>query len=219
MKTSKINKAFTLIELMVVIGLIAVLAAGIGLAMRESNPTAGLRGGQNVLVGLLSSARGQAALNQTEAMIIVDATDSKEDFFLRSLQVVVKAGAGPDTWRPVGAPVLLPQGIYIVPPANFASVTFGGTKSDGFDSSTPASISPADSTYDELSGRKYLRFRKFLPLGTTSGTGRIIVTVGRRAGESTISLDNPKAVRGVTVSRYGVPTLINEAATFANLPQ
>ncbi|MDF3056789.1 MAG: hypothetical protein K0R17_1004 [Rariglobus sp.] len=214
----RLARGFTLIELLVVIGLISILAAGIGISMREGNPTSSLRGGQNTLVGLLSSARGQAALSQADAMIIVDVTSVEEELFLRSLQVVVRSGAG---WRPVGAPVMLPPGIFVVPPQGTSLVTFTGTwdakrKSSGFDSSI-SGVDPADTTNNQLLGRTYLKFQNFTALGTTSGTGRILVTPGKRTSSTTIELDNPEMLRGVTVSRYGVPTLINEAGTFDNL--
>ena len=224
-----LSRGFTLIELLVVIGLISVLAAGIGIAMRDGNPTASLRAGQNSVVGLLSAARGQAALNQTDAMIVVDVTDVTKEECLRALQVVVRAGAGLDQWRPVGDPLLLPQGVYVVPPSgtSIAGVTLdGGWSSDrrskGFQSTaalplTERPYSSPDYLYyptGAFASRTYLKFQLFSALGTTSGAGTILVTSGKRTGAATVSLDNPEVLRGVLVSRYGVATLINEAATF-----
>ena len=71
------SSAFTLIELLVVIGLIGLLAGGLGVAMKNKNPGSGLRSAQSVLVSLLSSARGQSALNQANAMILVQALSFK----------------------------------------------------------------------------------------------------------------------------------------------
>lgn len=218
------RQGFTLIELLVVIGLISVLAAGIGLSMRDGNPGAALRAGQNTLVGLLSGARGQAALNQTDAMIIVDAT-ADNAACLRELQVVVRSGAGPDTWRAVGAPILLPEGVYVVPPTGSTITGFSFTgswstarKSSGFESTSAAPIPPADTGNNPFIGHNYLRFQQFSALGTTNGSGRLLVTSGKRTGPTTVSFDNPEMLRGVTVSRYGVPTFINEAATFDQIP-
>jgi prepilin-type N-terminal cleavage/methylation domain-containing protein len=213
---------FTLIELLVVIGLIAVLAAGIGISMREGNPSAPLRAGQNILVGLLSGARGQAALNQSDAMIIINATPG--DSCLREMQVVVRVGT--DTWRAVGAPTHLPQGIYIVPPAEVGGVQFTGSwsnerKSTGFittpagtTTTSPEAVAPADTANDPFKDKVYLKFQIFSALGKTTGSGRLLVTSGKQTGPSAVSLDNPELIRGVTVSRYGVPTFINEAETF-----
>lgn len=231
-RSQRHEKGFTLIELLVVIGLISILAAGIGLSMRGGNPTSALRAGQGSLIALMSSARGQAALTQSDAMIVVDVTNAEQDECLRSLQVVVRAGAGLDQWRPVGDPVILPQGIYVVPPTgtSVAGVTLEGAwtparKSKGFQSASALPIAerprdPVNYPYYEtevFDNRTYLRFQAFSPLGSTSSDGTILLTTGRRTGVATISLDNPEMIRGVLVSRYGVPTLINEAATFDNV--
>lgn len=220
-------RGFTLIELLVVIGLIGALVAGIGLSMRGGSPSSALRASQSSLVGLLSSARGQAALNQSDAMIVVDVTSASSDDCLRSLQVVVRAGTGLDQWRAVGDPVVLPQGIYVIPPASpsIAGITLTGwsaaRQSKGFQA---AAGTLAERPYDSVNytyypsgaftGKTYLRFQTFTALGTTSGEGTILLTSGNRTDASKISMINPEFIRGVYVSRYGVPTLINEAATF-----
>ena len=231
------HKAFTLIELLVVIGLIALLAAGIGISMRDGTPTSTLRAGQSSLAGLLASARGQAALSQNDTMIIVDVADASQEACLRSLQVVVRAGPGLDQWRPVGTPIMLPQGIYVVPPpASVGTVPTSGTaalasgwdsrrRSLGFElaatnSLTERNYHATDYPYQPtgaFTNKSFIKFRTFSPLGTTSGEGTILVTAGKRIDASTISFDNQEVVRGVFVSRYGVATLINEAATFENV--
>ncbi len=220
--SSQVRGGFTLIELLVVIGLIAVLAAGIGVAMKDGNPSSALRAGQNTLVGLLSGARGQAALNQANAMIVVEATAGEN--CMRTLQIVVREGTAADTWRAVGAPITLPQGIYIVPPAGAGVAVMptgaGWTdqrRSAGFQSTTPGAITPADSTFNPFAGRTFLRFQTFSPLGTTDGAGRLLITSGRPTGPAAVELDNSAMIRGITVSRYGVATFINEAETFDQL--
>lgn len=231
LRAVKKSDGFTLIELLVVIGLISVLAAGIGLSMRGGNPTSALRASQSSLVGLLSGARGQAALTQSDAMIVVDVTSSGNDDFLRALQVVVRAGSGLDQWRPVGDPIVLPQGIYIVPPSSPALTGITLTswsatrRSKGFQATIadPLSERPYDAVNypyqptGAFAGHKYLKFQTFTPLGSTSGEGTILVTSGRRTDATLITLDNPEFIRGVYVSRYGVPTVINEASTFDNV--
>jgi len=220
-------KGFTLIELLVVIGLIAVLAAGIGLSMRGGNPSSALRAGQNSLVGLLSSARGQAALSQADAMIVVDVTSGSQEA-LRSLQVVVSTGT--DRWRPVGAPVLLPEGIYVVPsigsttPVTLIGPWTNKRRSSGFISAGAETLTErdVDATYtipksNAFVGRTYMKFQTFSSLGTTGGAGVLLVTSGRRTSETIITLDNPEFVRGVLLSRYGVPTFLNETDSLDKL--
>lgn len=226
------SNGFTLIELLVVIGLISILAAGIGISMRGGSPTSALRAGQNSLVGLLSGARGQAALSQADAMIVVDVTPGSEEC-MRSLQVVVRTGAtaAVDQWRPVGDPVMLPQGIYVVPPSSssITGITLTGSwtakrQSSGFLSTTAADLTERtpDATYttpvtNAFSGRKYIRFQMFNSLGTVSSAGTLLVSSGRRTSATDVALENPDFLRGVYLSRYGVPTFINETDSFDKL--
>jgi prepilin-type N-terminal cleavage/methylation domain-containing protein len=118
------NRAFTLIELLVVIGIIAAIASGVGIALRGNNPEATLRSAQGLALGALSSARGQAALTQTNARIIIQA-DRNEPNFLRSIRIVVPDLVTPGNWKQVGGEIVLPQNIYVVPPSGtLAGVTF-----------------------------------------------------------------------------------------------
>jgi prepilin-type N-terminal cleavage/methylation domain-containing protein len=220
---------FTLIELLVVIGIIGIMAGAIGLSMRDGNPSAGLRAGQSSLVGLLSAARGQAALTQSDAMIVVDVTDAANDDCLRSLMVVVRASAGIDKWRPVGGQITLPQGIYVVPPTGVTPNAGTVTLNSGFTSKRRSQgFQPSGTLIEEtynattypyqpsgaFANKRFIRFQIFSSLGTTAGEGTILLTSGQRTSAANITMDNPSFLRGVYVSRYGVPTLINEATTF-----
>ena len=215
------SSAFTLIELLVVIGLIGLLAGGLGVAMKNKNPGSGLRSAQSVLVSLLSSARGQSALNQVEAMILVQA-DPNKDNFLRSVKVVVQSATNSTTWQEVGGEVVLPEGIYVVPPVtNLTGAVLSCTNKTGRLSQFVENTTP-DIT--GVTGR-YFQSLHLTPLGsiakdTGAGTsqvkvtgGRMLVAAGRQTSANTWELDNEGPIRGFVVSSYGVATLINDTAT------
>lgn len=215
---SHTNRAFTLIELLVVIGIIAILAAGIGVALRGNNPDASLRGAQGLISGVLSGARGQAALTQSNARIIVQA-DSTRDDFLRSIRVVIPDPANTAQWKQVGAEVILPPNVYVVPHINtLTGVTFdstNGTWNVGRYSTFLRAATAADvAGLVNASASTILVSRDITALGTVDGSGRIVVTPGRASGATSVVLDNASAVRGLSVSRYGVATLVNEAESF-----
>jgi hypothetical protein len=57
--------------------------------------------------------------------------------------------------------------------------------------------------------------------GTTAQSGDIILAAGRRrapgsyaSGESPVELESPEQVRGISLSAYGVPVLVNSRASF-----
>lgn len=217
----KSNRAFTLIELLVVIGIIAVLAAGVGALLKNNNPGSALRASQGTLMGVLSSARGQAALSQTDAMIIVQA-DTAGDDFLRSLRVVVETSSGSNTWKDVGGEVVLPPGVYVVPHvANLTGCTLSDiTKLSGFfESLGPVSGVSVNTSSGLKTNLQFLRSRKLSSLGSMSSSigGSILVGAGNVTTPTSINLDNSDAVLGVVVSKYGVASLVGDGTSFDKL--
>lgn len=206
------RSAFTLIELLVVIGIIAVLAGGVGIAMRGKNPTAALRGGQGVVVSALSAARGQAALTQSNAELWVEADSPTDGGFLRRIIVVVNGAQ-------VGSDIVLPEGAYIVPGTTFTGVSL--VEADGSGTWPSAQISTffnsrQSKTINGASPKQYLvSSGSFTAFGTINGTsGKIVVGSGASTSATNLEISNPKAARGVLISRYGVATVVNEAGSF-----
>lgn len=222
------NSGFTLIELLVVIGVIAVLVGTIGLALRPNNPDSAVRSGQGMMMSALSAARGQAALNNKDACLVVNA-DPDDERFLRLVQVVVKdpQPADPDKWKPVGTDVLLPENVYIVPPVSstFSADVLSLATENGpwpttkhsslFDAPTPPNPTMKTKIAEALgvNEAKILVAKAISSLGRTDG-GYIVVAPGRRTGPTSLVLDRGDAVRGLTVSRYGVAAMVNEASSF-----
>ena len=210
------SSAFTLIELLVVIGLIALLAGGMGVAMKNKNPGSGLRSAQSILVSLLSATRGQAALNQNNAMILVQANPDQPNF-LRSVKVVVETSSGTDIWQEMGGEVVLPEGIYVVPPIDSLTGADVDTKNkparlSEFVTSTPGAINGITGTY--------FQSMKLTSLGGVTSGGniqvmgkRMLVAAGTPTSANTVKIDNTSVIRGFVVSKYGVATLINDTAT------
>lgn len=110
---------FTLLELLIVVGLIGLLAAGIGLSLGDSSGRS-LATAQQQLAALVGQARATAAVGQTETRLLVYGVrpplgDAAR--FLRQIQLVRAVVPGSAaTWEPVGPALTLPRGIYIVPP-------------------------------------------------------------------------------------------------------
>jgi prepilin-type N-terminal cleavage/methylation domain-containing protein len=213
------KRAFTLIELLVVIGIIGVLAGGIGLMLKGNNPGSALRAAQSTLMGTLAAARGQAALNQTNAMIIVQ-SDPSVDNFLRSVRVVVEITAGSGTWKEVGGEVIMPQGVFIVPNStSLTSTTLSSTASKRLSDFFTTSGSVTGLTINgAATSTSFLQSKIFTPLGSINSPtgGRVLVAAGNPTGATAFTLDNSAAVRGFVVSKYGVATLINDSETLDN---
>jgi hypothetical protein len=155
---------------------------------------------------------------------------------LRSVRVVVKTAADPTKWQEMGGEVVLPEGIYVVPPVTTVA---GATLT--LLSSTDAkrrSLFVATSTVTGGGGGGANDLGVLVPAGTyfqslyltslggvkdpttptvNSGIkvtgGRLLVAAGRQTGQLAWELDNVSAIRGFVVSSYGVATMINDSST------
>src|SRR5208283_3930993 len=108
---------FTLVELLVVVALMASLAAGIGLALRQPGESVSLQSAQATLCSLLDAARSRAALNQQDARCAVSADRADTGTYLRFVRIVAQDPTNPGNWLAEETGVWLPAGIYVVPPA------------------------------------------------------------------------------------------------------
>lgn len=224
MKTLSPQRGFTLIELLVVIGLIAVLAGGIGLSIGGGDKSNGIKSAQNIISSLLSGARGQAALSQSDAAIVVNVTTT-DDNFLRELRIVKKNAD--NKWIVSGNPVFLDKGVYVVPALtaglpttnvsfDTANGSWTGLHSTAYD--TTSDIGPLyfdDAGLNQISNSKYRILNTFKSLGTTS-PGNIVLSTADLTGPNQLKFDNPNNIRGIKISNYGVATLVNEAEGFKN---
>ena len=208
------RKAFTLIELLVVIGLIAVLAGVLGLALGSGNSGAALQSSQATLQGLFAAARGQAAINQKDATVIVN-TNPDNDGFLREFHIIVDG-------RAVSSPVTLSQGIHLVPPvgASISGITFA---QEGDWSNRRSSAFAGNATTPVPVGVEGNNFRNVLtvtnrgiPRLSNDESNQLIIAPAERQDAITRTFNNADAVRGVAISRYGVLTFLNDAESLPN---
>lgn len=117
------SAGFTIVELLVVMGVMIVLVGGFALAIAgRGGEGAALANAQSLVSSLVGATRAQAALHQTNARLIVYAqmpTAGDAAKYLRALQILRQEtlANGTTVWVAVGAPVILPAPICVVPPA------------------------------------------------------------------------------------------------------
>jgi prepilin-type N-terminal cleavage/methylation domain-containing protein len=220
---------FTLLELLVVIGLIAVLSFLLAAGLSGGGRSASLQAAQATMANLVRVARIQAMASgqSTRLLVQVDVASAQQPSrYLRYVAVQLQTAAG---WQTI-TDTFLPESIYIVP-GNFGALPAGlfvtetpgpWTKTDG--SPLRSTAFRANQITSEMINSPVAEQWVSFTLSATAGTaqpGDIIVTTGRirtpgsyAAGESPVELENPEAVRGLALSTYGVPALVNARAGF-----
>jgi prepilin-type N-terminal cleavage/methylation domain-containing protein len=184
---------FTLLELLVVIGVMAVVATLIGVGLGRSNEGAALATGQALLQSQLNAVRAQAALRGQAAALVVAVDATEPERRRRALAVAV---LDQSLWRAVDAPVLLPAGVGMLGP---------GEGSDLWESALlPVALDPGDATTS-------CWVLRLAPSGGVvgGGTGELWLALGQ-VGAGGWSAEANAARRGVRLSRYGAVELVDE---------
>jgi prepilin-type N-terminal cleavage/methylation domain-containing protein len=228
-RATRRHGAFTLLELLVVVGLVAVLSFGAMVGLAGGEKPAALQSAQALLVNLVTAARTKALATGRSARIVfqVDAgSASLPARYLRYVAVQTQSGAGWETFTAA----YLPAGVYVVP-GNFAALPAGlfapgttvpWTRADGSALRSTAlranQVSPESIEGAEV--EQWVGITLSAQLGTVQ-SGDIVLAIGRprppgsfAPGESPVELENPELVRGVTLSSYAVPALINARTGF-----
>jgi prepilin-type N-terminal cleavage/methylation domain-containing protein len=216
---------FTLIELMIVIGLILLLVGGLGFSLGD---TAGhsLATAQNLVAGLVDTARAEAAVNQTEARLVIYGSrpptgDSGK--FLRVLQVFRNEPSGSAAWVGVGNPVYLPRGVYVVPPSTAGLLAAGvawpanpaplSTLTANF--TLNAAAAPPGTAFNGAA-LFWIGYHADGSLSATLGAqpyGKLAVATATLTN-SLPAFTNSGAVRGVLIRPNGAVLRVNDVASF-----
>jgi prepilin-type N-terminal cleavage/methylation domain-containing protein len=226
------TRAFTLLELLIVVGLIGVLAGGVSLALGDSSGRS-LATAQQQLASLVGQARANAAIGQTETRLLFygnpppvgDATR-----FLRQVQLVraVTPGSATTTWEPIGPALTLPRGIYLVPPATAGFIAAGVVWPTN---PAPRSTLNTRINYTLVSGNTPLipifgssYWIEFLPNGSLRSDAALLagqpypklaIATATLSATNSPLFNNPGAVRGLIIRpATGAVTYVNEAASF-----
>jgi prepilin-type N-terminal cleavage/methylation domain-containing protein len=200
------QSAFTLVELMAVIGIIGLLAVVGVPAMKGLTGSGGRKQALGQLVGALEVARNTAISSGTNAAVIFpDSTFSSGDAYkYRSMAVVAWNATNSDSPATmVGSWIVLPQGIALFPrsisalpqgtnisvqilttpspAANFRAICFqsDGALDEGlFPVTQPLpSITFFEGTVDDTTAKKNSKTTMFETVNLTRYTGRAIPTV------------------------------------------
>ncbi len=225
------RRAFTLLELLVVIGLIAALSLVLLGGLGGGSKSAALQSAQATLANLISAARTKAQAGGGGARLLINVDPASTNEPSRFLRFIVIQTQLAGLWQPEPmVEIYLPENIYVVP-GNFSSIPVGlfspssgrpWTKADGslLRSTALRANQILSLTINNPVAEQWVSIN-FASAGTTAQPGDLILATGHRRspgsyteGESPVELENPETVRGLTLSTYGLPAMINDRASF-----
>ncbi len=205
----KNNKAFTLLELIVVIGVMAILAGILFSATNLNQQSTPLESAQQLLSQAFSNARAQAILksNQSRLLIYAEApsSDDSSGKYLRYFKVVVETEPGSDQWETVLRGEYLPENAYMVPYAK-------ALQSD-WPVDRPASIHdvtlvkhPVQDADGPL--KTWLSYN-FLSTGRVSKNYYKLVLANGYLEDGKIEYSHEKKAIGIKLNSYGLQFMVN----------
>ena len=233
--------AFTIVELLVVMGVMILLVGGFALALAgRGGEGAALANAQSLVASMVGATRAQAALHQTNARLIVYAqlpTAGESAKYLRALQVVRQEtlANGTSVWVAVSDPVTLPAPICVVPPAPVpanhlrAGVTWNNNVAMGPVSTLTVATGfnyrgQVTATANQFFGRQGQNGRIFYlemdPTGAVvspapSGNPvKIALTTAVLLPNAVPNFNNATGVRGLIVRRSGAISLVDGSTGF-----
>jgi prepilin-type N-terminal cleavage/methylation domain-containing protein len=228
------SPGFSLLELLVVVGLVAALSGAAFHGLAGGGREAAMRSSQALLANLVTAARLKAMGTGCKTRLLVNVDPGVPDRYLRMvvLQTGRQAGPSPANWD-TSQRLSLPHGIFVVP-ASLAGLV--ATATDWKRVSDPTAdlasdlftADPLSHALEEDSAPQWWAGVAFTPVGTlatlVSGPppkGALVIALGRRRasgdyepGAPPIELEQPSAVRGLLLSAYGVPTLLRDRTAF-----
>lgn len=228
---------FTLLELLVVIGLVAALATLLIGGFGAGGQTGALQTGQSTIASLITAARTRAAVSNRKTRLLVSMDPTIRERFLRHvvLQLGNQVGPSPSAWETL-VEVDLPEGVYVVPPSlaqpnglvatatawKRASDPTADLVSDLFQGQALAVTLPGGSAAETMTGVAFTPHGTLAALGIgPPPKGSLLLASGIKRspavlseGDSPVQLTNPSAVRGALLSAYGIPTLVDDRSGF-----
>ncbi|HEY8995916.1 MAG TPA: prepilin-type N-terminal cleavage/methylation domain-containing protein [Lacunisphaera sp.] len=227
-------RGFTLLELLVVIGLIAGMTFLLFGGLTGANKAMALQSAQATVANLVTAARTKAPATNRKTRLLINADPGQPEryFCFLVLQVARQSGSSPTDWDTVQTTTLPPE-TYVVPAtlaglvanaADWKRVTDPSADivSDVLASQALSYRLDGDASAQLWSG---LAFTPNHTLAALSGgpppKGEMVIAPGRLRvpgsyadGQPPVELTNPQSVRGLVLSAYGVPALLNSRSAF-----
>lgn len=222
-----------MVELIVVIGLVAMLFGAILVSWRGQTRGADLLNAQQMLAGMIAQARTQAVLNavmstpnQANVMILIYGTQpptGEASKFLRMCRIVRRMNAA-GSWQEVGDPIMLPTGTCIVPRVMSNALLETGLRwpTGSYQPLSDISGPSRVTLINQQSTFPSSYYLEFFPDGSVRGNGKSTATTTLKMAVASTTDDatrgprfnNIAAIRGLLLRPTGGVQFVNDPNGF-----
>lgn len=210
MHTSNIShpraRGFSLVELLVVIGIISLMASLVGVALSSNNGANSVKASQRVLAGLVQSARTQALLKQESVRILIHA-DENDPSRYRRFAGLVYFDSDQQGWVAVNDGSLLPNGAYFAIDSINSTFTSDSTIAIEYPRRTAQQIGSGDTYY----------YVEFNPNGTVVTPPAPIIAVqsarldGPASPGNVPLIDDDQTMAAIAIHKLGTVSFLDDA--------
>lgn len=210
------KSGFTLVELLVVLGVIAALAAVTFAGLRGSDQGVALRTAQATLATALNATRQRAVAKGVNVALMVHNDPAAPARYRRLLAVVESVTTAPVLVAVYELPrqsAVLPNRSRFTDDMRAAGDWTGGYSGNALGSTLLGATIAAEINGPVVENWEY---REVTPNGTVAGAGSLIAGIVRPnpGGAYPLLFVSPEQVRGLTVSSYALARTINDRQGF-----
>ena len=205
---------FTLIEILVAMGVIAILAGILFTSLSQNRNAPRLETAQMVLSQAFVNARSQAILKQSRARLIVYSSEpsnqEEAEKFLRYFGVVVETGTDTNLWETALKGEYLPEGIFFIPEAAITSIEWNEERPRSNHNNQTMNVQfPSLQAEGAGSGPEW-SFFEFKSTGRMSGLTNKVVLAQGSVSSLKPEFTNTDALAGMVFNSYGLQIPLDE---------
>ena len=214
-KEKDVRDAFTLVEMLVVIGIMALLAAVIGVGLQGGSASAGISSGTRVAASMMQAARTQAVLKQTRARVIINKTSANTEKELRFMGIIYQNPS--NNWLAANDGALMPKGVYFYPDIS----TGGGTNNGPLDDDDVMRINfPRSTAQSATSGEDNWYYYEFDANGLSSNSGaRFVLAAGSVVDDNGTIEFMDDSIGGFVIHKLGGISIAQHPDDLQPLPE
>jgi prepilin-type N-terminal cleavage/methylation domain-containing protein len=211
------HKAFTLVELMVSIGVMAILAGILFSALNQNQNSPRLETAQMVLSQAFANARSQAILKQNRARLIIYSkepeTEEESEKYLRYFGVVVETGADRNQWEMTLQGEYLPEGVYFIPESSSASLAWNEARPSSQYNHQSMNLNFPSLEPERIGTGPEWSYYEFKSTGRMSGLTNKVVLAQGSIKDLKPEFPEPTALLGMVFNGYGLQFPLDEEDT------